>query len=112
MKEKFIPFEKWSFVDKNDLDTDHWYVRFTGGEYHGVIFRFLEIKLNMDAQSINFDYEVVDYPSYDDPHGEPQFTEAAGDILKSILDDAALEQDYVIGPKPGEKKDEDTLHIV
>jgi hypothetical protein len=39
----------------------------------------------------------------DDPHGEPQFTEAAGDILKSILDDAALQQDYIIGPKTGDK---------
>ena len=105
MKEKFIPFEKWSFVDKNDLDTDHWYVRLTGGEYHGVIFRFLEIKLNMDAQSINFDYEVVDYPMEKTPHGDELFTAAAGEILKSIMDDATLDQDYKIGgPKPGEKE--------
>ena len=107
---KFIPFNKWSFVNRNDLDTDHWYIRLTGGEYHGVIYRYLKISLNMDTQSINFDYEVIEYPTKDNPHGEPQFTDAAGDILKSILDDAALEQDYHIGPK--EKKDEDTLHIV
>ena len=58
----------------------------------------------------HFDYEVIEYPTTDNPHGEPQFTDAVGDILKSILDDATLQQDYVIGPK--EKKDEDTLRIV
>jgi|TARA_B110000908_G_C10045160_1_gene353675 hypothetical protein len=98
-----VAFQKWSFVDKQDLDTDHWYVRLDGGKYHNVIFRFMKVSLNMDAQQIDFDYEVVEYPMADDPHGEPQFTEAAGDILKSILDDAALQQDYIIGPKTGDK---------
>jgi len=35
----------------------------------------------------------------DDPHGETEFNEAAGDILKSILDDAMEKQDYVLGQK-------------
>jgi hypothetical protein len=96
---KEIPFKKWTFVDKQDLDTDHWYIRLDGGLYHNVIFRFMKVSLNMDAKSIDFDYEVVDYPSMDDPHGEPAFTEMAGDILKSILDDAMDKQDYIIGPK-------------
>jgi hypothetical protein len=110
VKKREVPFNKWSFVDRNDLDTQHWYIRLTGGKYHDVIYRYLKISLNMDAQSINFDYEVIEYPTTDNPHGEPQFTDAVGDILKSILDDATLQQDYVIGPK--EKKDEDTLRIV
>ena len=54
----------------------------------------MEIKLNETTKSINFDYEIVDYPG-DDPHGETEFNEAAGDILKSILDDAMAKQDYV-----------------
>ena len=55
MKNKFIPFKKWSFVDKNDLDNEHWYVRLEGGEFHGVIYRYMEIKLNETTESINFD---------------------------------------------------------
>ena len=58
----------------------------------------MEIKLNETTKSINFDYEIVDYP-FDDPHGETEFNEAAGDILKSILDDAMAKQDYVLGKK-------------
>ena len=77
---------------------EHWYVRLEGGKFHGVIYRYMEIKLNETTQSINFDYEVVDYPG-DDPHGETEFNEAAGDILKSILDDAMAKQDYVLGKK-------------
>jgi hypothetical protein len=61
----------------------------------------MEIKLNETTESINFDYEIVDYP-FDDPHGVPAFNQAAGDILKSILDDAMEKQDYIIGPKKGE----------
>ena len=38
----------------------------------------------------------------DNPHGDPKFNEAAGDILKSILDDAFEKQDYVLGPKKNE----------
>ena len=96
---KEAPFKKWTFVDKNDLDNEHWYVRLDGGKYHDVIYRYMKVSLNMDTQSINFDYEVVEYPSMDDPHGEPEFTQAAGDILKSILDDAMEKQDYVLGEK-------------
>ena len=98
---KEIPFKKWTFVAKQNLDTEHWYIRLDGGKYHNVIFRFMKISLNMDAKSIDFDYETVEYPM-DDPHGEPAFTEMAGDILKSILDDAMEKQDYVIGSKTGE----------
>ena len=98
MIDKFIPFEKWSFVDKNDLDTDHWYVRLEGGEYHDVIYRYMDVKLNDTTKSINFDYEVVDYPS-ENPHGDTQFNESLGNILKSILDDTIKKQDYVLGPK-------------
>ena len=94
MIDKFIPFEKWSFVDKNDLDTEHWYIRLEGGEYHDVIYRYMDVKLNDTTKSINFDYEVVDYPS-ENPHGDMQFNEALGNILKSILDDTIKKQDYV-----------------
>ncbi|MAC70946.1 MAG: hypothetical protein CMP84_12160 [Gammaproteobacteria bacterium] len=98
VKEREVPFKKWTFVDKNDLDNEHWYVRLEGGKFHDVIYRYMEIKLNETTKSINFDYEIVDYP-FDDPHGETEFNEAAGDILKSILDDAMEKQDYVLGKK-------------
>ena len=58
----------------------------------------MDVKLNETTKSINFDYEVVDYPS-EDPHGDDRFNAALGDILKSILDDAMEKQDYVLGPK-------------
>ena len=84
MSSREVPFEKWSFVDRNDLDTEHWYVRLEGGEYHDVIYRYMDVKLNDTTKSINFDYEIVDYPM-ETPHGHPQFNEAAGNILQSIL---------------------------
>ena len=93
-----VAFRKWSFVDKNDLDNEHWYVRLEGGTFHDVIYRYMDVKLNETTQSINFDYEIVDYP-FEDPHGDTKFNEAAGDILKSILDDAMAKQDYVLGKK-------------
>ena len=74
-KEKVIPFEKWSFVDRNDLDSEHWYVRLEGGEYHGVIYRYLDVKLNETTKSINFDYEVIEYPM-ENPHGNLNFNAA------------------------------------
>ena len=98
MKTKEVPFKKWTFVDKNDLDNEHWYVRLEGGTCHDVIYRYMDVKLNETTQSINFDYEIVDYP-FEDPHGDTKFNEAAGDILKSILDDAMAKQDYVLGKK-------------
>ena len=101
LKDKFIPFNKWSFVDQHGRDDQHWYVRLEGGEYHNVIYRYMDVKLNDTTKSINFDYEVVDYPM-DDPHGDTKFNAALGDILKSILDDAFEKQDYVLGPKKGE----------
>ena len=94
MAKKEVPFKKWTFVDKNDLDNEHWYVRLEGGTFHDVIYRYMDVKLNETTQSINFDYEIVDYP-----HGDTKFNEAAGDILKSILDDAMAKQDYVLGKK-------------
>ena len=93
-----IPFRSWSFVDKHDLDNEHWYVRLDGGEYHNVIYRYTNIKLNDTTESINFDYEIVEYPTIN-PHGMPAFNLALGDILKSILDDAMEKQDYILGPK-------------
>ena len=98
MSSREVPFEKWSFVDRNDLDTEHWYVRLEGGEYHDVIYRYMDVKLNYTTKSINFDYEIVDYPM-ETPHGHPQFNEAAGNILQSILADTMEKQDFVLGPK-------------
>ena len=99
IKPKKIPFRKWSFVDKLGIEDEHWYVRLDGGDFHGVTYRYESIKLNAETESINFDYEIVDYPNLDDPHGNPEFNAAAGDILKSILDDAMEKQDYILGPK-------------
>jgi len=98
MKDKFIPFEKWSFVDQHGRDDSHWYIRLAGGEYHDVIYRYLDVKLNDTTKSINFDYEVVSYPT-DNPHGDARFNDALGDILRSILADTMEKQDFVLGPK-------------
>mgnify|MGYP000922954079 FL=1 len=97
-KKKFIPFNRWSFVDRNDLDTDHWYIRLEGGEYHDVIYRYMDVKLNDTTKSINFDYEIVEY-LMETPHGNPQFNEAVGAILQSILADSMEKQDFVLGPR-------------
>ena len=96
-----IPFRSWKFVDQHGRDDDHWYVRLEGGEYHGVIYRYMKVKLNETTKSINFDYEIVEYPEIN-PHGMPAFNLALGDILKSILDDAMEKQDFILGPKKGE----------
>jgi len=98
MIDREVPFKKWSFVDQHGRDDQHWYVRLEGGEFHDVIYRYMDVKLNESTQSINFDYEVVDY-SREDPHGDTRFNAALGNILKSILDDAMEKQDYVLGPK-------------
>ena len=37
VKKREVPFKKWTFVDKNDLDNEHWYVRLEGGKFHDVI---------------------------------------------------------------------------
>ena len=98
LKKRKVPFRKWSFVDQHGRDDDHWYIRLDGGEYHGVIYRYIDVKLNETTESINFDYEIVEYPT-NNPHGMPAFNLALGDILKSILDDAMEKQDYILGPK-------------
>tara|TARA_B100000809_G_scaffold242822_1_gene267256 strand:- start:1660 stop:1959 length:300 start_codon:yes stop_codon:yes gene_type:complete len=98
MIEKEIPFKRWSFVDQHGRDDEHWYVRLDGGTFTGIIYRYLNVKLNETTKSINFDYEIVSYPM-DNPHGDPKFNAAAGDILKSILDDAFDKKDYILGPK-------------
>lgn len=90
-------FDKWSFVEK-DMDQDHWYVKLEGGKYHGVVYKYEAIKLNETTESINFDYEIEDYLD-DDPHGHHDFNVAAGEILRSILDDAMEKEDYVVGSK-------------
>jgi|TARA_B110000879_G_C11176767_1_gene516348 hypothetical protein len=58
----------------------------------------MDVKLNDTTKSINFDYEVVEYPGVN-PHGDGQFNEALGNILRSILDDTMEKQDFVLGPK-------------
>ena len=98
LKKRKVPFRKWSFVDQLGRDDEHWYIRLEGGDFNGVIYRYESIKLNETNQSINFDYEIVDYPM-DNPHGKLEFNQAAGDILKSILDDAMEKKDYILGPK-------------
>ena len=101
IKPKKIPFRKWSFVDKLGIEDEHWYIRLDGGDFHGVTYRYESIKLNAETESINFDYEIVEYPEIN-PHGMPAFNLALGDILKSILDDAMEKQDFILGPKKGE----------
>ena len=98
IKPKEIPFRKWSFVDQYGREDDHWYIRLEGGTFHGVVYKYESIKLNAETESINFDYEIVEYPT-NNPHGMPAFNLALGDILKSILDDAMEKQDYVLGKK-------------
>ena len=44
-KERKFPFDKWSFVDQQGRDDDHWYIRLDGGDFHGVIYRYESIKL-------------------------------------------------------------------
>ena len=84
-KKKFIPFEKWSFVDQHDVDTEHWYIRLEGGEYHDVIYRYMDVKLNDTTKSINFDYEVVEYRTEDHLMVNHAFNEALGNILQEYL---------------------------
>ena len=98
IKPKKIPFRKWSFVDKLGIEDEHWYIRLDGGDFHGVTYRYESIKLNAETESINFDYEIVEYPM-ETPHGNPQFNEAVGAILQSILADSMEKQDFVLGPK-------------
>jgi hypothetical protein len=90
-------FDKWSFV-VSGFDQEHWYIQLTGGLYHGVVYKYEHIKLNVDNESIDFDYEIIDYLG-DDPHGETTFNQAAGKILQSILEDALEHQDFVLGSK-------------
>jgi hypothetical protein len=92
-----VSFKEWSFVEKG-FDQEHWYVKLTGGRYHGVVFKYEHIRLNETTESIDYDYEVVDYMD-DDPHGEDEFNNATGLILRSILDDAMEQQDFVVGAK-------------
>ena len=87
-------FDKWSFVEK-DLDQDSWYIRLTGGKFHGVVYKYERIKLDPDTESINFDYEIEDYQNIEDPHGTDDFNIAAGKILRSVLDDAFERKDFV-----------------
>ena len=93
-----VPFKKWTFVDQPTRDDEHWYIRLTDGEFHNVVYRYMNVKINSTTESINFDYEIVDYPG-DNPHGRPEFNAAAGDILKSVLEDAMEKEDFILGPK-------------
>ncbi len=88
-------YDSWSFVEK-DMDQEHWFIKLEGGEYHGVVYKYEAITLNDETESINFDYEVVDWLD-EDPHGTLEFNEVAGEVLKLVLDDAMKAGDYVIG---------------
>jgi hypothetical protein len=92
-------FNEWSFVEKG-FDQEHWYIKLSGGIYHGVVYKYESIKLNETTESIDYDYEIIDYLG-DDPHGEPGFNRASGEILRSILDDAMDKQDFIVGDKDG-----------
>jgi len=99
-------YDKWSFVEK-DLDQDQWYVKLTGGKYHGVVYNYNSIKANETTESIDFDYEVVDWLD-DNPHGEPEFNQVAGDILQLVLKDAMEAGDYVLGDKDESRSTDNT----
>ena len=90
-------FDTWAFVEK-DIDQEHWFIKLKGGKYNGIVYRYTNIKLIPDSESISFDYDIVEH--YDnDPTGKVDFNIATGDILKAVLDDAFKEKDYVIGDK-------------
>ena len=63
-----------------------------------MVYRYDHIKLIEDTESINFDYEIVDWLD-NNPEGIPEFNAMVGDILKHVLDDAFKHNDYVIGDK-------------
>jgi len=92
-------YDSWSFVERQ-WNQDHWYIRLEGGKYHGVVFKYDSIKLNETTESIDFDYDVVDYLD-EDPHGKREFNMVVGDLLKHVLDDAFKHDDFVIGSKNG-----------
>jgi len=89
---------KWSFVEKNEQD-ENWAIQIKEGKFQGVVFSYDAMKLDHENESINFDYEVLDYHGFEDPTGDPEFNVLAGDILKVVLDDAFTRGDYVIGEK-------------
>ncbi len=95
-----ILFDKWSFVEKDMNQTD-WFIKITGGKFDEVVYKYKAIKLDPDNESINFDYDVEDYPG-DNPHGTEKFNKAIGVILRSVLDDAFKHKDFVLGDKPVE----------
>lgn len=88
-------YDKWAFVEKG-IDQEHWFIQLTGGDYDGVVYRYTDVKLLPDSESISFDYEIVEYLD-EDPKGQVEFNEAVGEILKHVLHDAMAAKDYVIG---------------
>ena len=91
---------QWSFVERDELSEEQWAVQIKEGDYSGVVYSYSHVKLNPDNESIDFDYEVLDYHGYDDPTGEPSFNSITGDILQAVLKDAFEKGDYVIGNTP------------
>lgn len=89
---------KWSFVEKEEQD-ENWAIQIKEGKFQGVVFSYDGMKLDHENESINFDYEVLDYHGFEDPTGDPEFNAIAGDILKAVLDDAFTRGDYVLGDK-------------
>jgi hypothetical protein len=80
------------------MEQEHWFIKLEGGKYHGVVFKYESIKLNKTNESIDFDYDVVDWTD-DDPHGTPEFNKLTGELLHLVLDDAFKAGDFVIGEK-------------
>jgi hypothetical protein len=90
-------YDKWSFVEK-DSDQEHWFIKLSGGKYHGVVYKYDKIQLIDETESINFDYEVVDWLD-NNPEGVNEFNELVGNILKHVLEDALKHDDYIVGEK-------------
>jgi hypothetical protein len=90
-------YDTWSFVEK-DIDQEHWFIRLKGGRYDGVVYRYTEIKLKPEIESISFDYEVTEHGE-DNPHGDNDFNRLLGEILIQVLDDAMEAKDYILGDK-------------
>ncbi len=90
-------YDKWSFVEK-DSDQEHWFIKLTGGKYHGVVYKYDKIQLIDETESINFDYEVVDWLD-NNPEGMNEFNGLVGNILKHVLEDALKHDDYIVGAK-------------
>jgi hypothetical protein len=87
-------FDKWAFVEKH-IDQEQWYIKLTGGMFDGIVYKYTDVKMHPDDESISFDYVVEDCDN--DPTGTDDFNQAVGDILKHVIFDAIDARDYAIG---------------